>query len=129
MLYTRLAAGLMALTVLLHVIGGGADVHQPLRAALPAPELAAYASVLWHAVTVVLAVLAGGLWVLATRDDPAFEAVLSGIQIGFAGLFVVYGLTRLGTVMAMPQWMLFLALPALTRFGQSRSAPSHRRVV
>jgi hypothetical protein len=71
-------------------------------------------------VTVVLVVLAGGLWVLARRDDPALEAILSGIQLGFAAIFVFYGLTRLGTVMPMNQWIIFLIIPALTRFGQSR---------
>ena len=73
-----------------------------------------------HMVTMVLVVLAGGLWVLAQRDDPALEAILSGIQLGFAAIFVFYGLTRLGTVMPMNQWTIFLIIPALTRFGQSR---------
>lgn len=120
MLWTRLAAALMGATVLIHVFAGGADVHLPLQATLADSGLAAIAAVLWHAVTVVLIVLACGLWVLARRHDPALETVLAGIQIGFAALFLVYGLTRLGTVWDMPQWVIFLAIPALTRFGQSR---------
>ena len=120
MIWTRLAAALMGLTALLHVFGGGPEVHDPLQAALSDPFLAAFAAVLWHVVTLVLVVLAGGLWVLAQRHDPALEAILSGIQLGFAALFVFYGLTRLGTVMPMSQWIIFLAIPALTRFGQSR---------
>ena len=119
--WTRLAAALMGLTVLLHLFGGGPEVHAPLQAALTDPLLAAFATVLWHAVTVVLAVLAGGLWVLAQRRDPALEAILSGIQLGLAALFIFYGLTRLGTVMPMNQWIIFLAIPALTRLGQSRN--------
>ena len=119
--WTRLAAALMGLTVLLHLFGGGPEVHAPLQAALTDPLLAAFATVLWHAVTVVLAVLAGGLWVLAQRRDPALEAILSGIQLGLAALFVFYGVTRLGTVMPMNQWIIFLAIPALTRLGQSRN--------
>ena len=118
--WTRLAAALMGLTVLLHVFGGGPEVHAPLQAALTDPFLAAFAAVLWHAVTVVLAVLAGGLWVLAQRRDPALEAILSGIQLGFAALFIFYGLTRLGTIMPMIQWIIFLVIPAMTRVGQSR---------
>ena len=120
MIWTRLAAALMGLTFLLHVLSGGPEVHAPLQSALHDPFLAAFAAVLWHAVSVVLAVLAGGLWVLAERRDPAWEAALSAIQLGFAALFVFYGLTRLGTLVAMPQWLIFLAIPALTRFGQSR---------
>lgn len=120
--WTRLAAGLMGLTLLLHVFGGGPEVHRPLQDALADPTLAAFAAVLWHAVSVVLAVLAAGLWVLGARRDLAFEAVLSGIQLGFAALFVAYGITRLGTVWDMQQWIIFLAIPAVTRFGQSRKS-------
>jgi hypothetical protein len=118
--WTRLAAALMGLTVLIHVFGGGPEVHDPLQVALSDPFLAAFAAVLWHMVTVALVVLAGGLWVLAKRHDSALEAILSGIQLGFAAVFVFYGLTRLGTVMPMNQWIIFLIIPALTRFGQSR---------
>lgn len=123
MSWTRLAATLMGLTVLLHVFGGGPDVHDPLQAALSDPALAAFAAVLWHMVTLVLIVLAGGLWVLARRRDLALEAILSGIQLGFAALFIAYGLARLGTVIPMSQWIIFLTIPALTRFGQSRKRP------
>jgi fumarate reductase subunit D len=118
--WTRLAAALMGLTVFLHVFGGGPEVYDPLQAALSDPFLAAFAAVLWHMVTLVLIVLAGGIWVLARRQDPALEAILSGIQLGFAALFVFYGLARLGTVMPMSQWIIFLIIPGMTRFGQSR---------
>lgn len=120
MLWTRLAAALMGATVLIHVIAGGVDVYVPTQTALANTGLAAIAAVLWHAVTVVLIVLTYGLWVLAKRRDLAFEIVLSGVQVGFAAVFLFYGLTRLGTVGDMPQWVIFLAIPALTRFGQSR---------
>ncbi|RUM26151.1 hypothetical protein EFQ99_07690 [Rhizobium vallis] len=116
--WTRLAAALMGLTLLIHVYAGGSEVYDPLQAALPDEFLAAFAAILWHAVTVVLAVIAGGLWILAQRHDPALEAILSAIQLGLAALFIFYGLTRLGTVIPMPQWIIFLAIPVLTRFGQ-----------
>jgi hypothetical protein len=118
--FTRLAAILMGLTVLLHVFGGGPEVYDPLQAALSDPFLAAFAAVLWHMTTLVQIGLAGGIWVLARRQDPALEAILSGIQLGFAALFVSYGLSRLGTVVPMSQWIIFLIIPAMTRFGQSR---------
>jgi hypothetical protein len=124
MLWTRISAALMAFTFLIHVIAGGKGVHAPLQAALTDPGLAAFAALLWHAVTVVLAVSAVGIWVLANRQDPALEAILSAIQLGLAALFIFYGLTRLGTLFLMPQWIIFLAIPLLTRFGQSRERPS-----
>lgn len=118
--WTRLASALMGATVFIHVFAGGPEVHNALLAALPDSGLAAWATILWHAITVVLVVLTFGLWALAKRQDPTLEAVLSGIQLGFAGLFVAYGLVRLGTLWPMPQWIIFTAIPALTRFGQSR---------
>lgn len=120
MAWTRLASGLMAITFFIHVFSGGPEVHAPLQSALVDEGLAAYAALLWHAVSVVLAVLAAGLWILAQRNDLPLEAILSAIQLGFAGLFVFYGLTRLGSLQIMPQWIIFLVIPALTRFGQSR---------
>lgn len=118
--WTDFAAALMALTLCIHLFAGGPEVHSSLQAALFDAGLAAFAAILWHAVSVVLAVLAVGLWVLARRHDPALEAMLSAIQLGFAALFIFYGLTRLGTLWSMPQWIIFSAIPALTRVGQSR---------
>ncbi|WP_439529040.1 hypothetical protein [Pannonibacter sp.] len=114
------AAVLMAATVVLHVVGGGPEVHDPLLAATVDPKLNAFVSVLWHAVTVVLVALAAGLAVLACRCDTALEAVLSGLQLGFAALFIGYGLMRLGNLTDMPQWVIFLSIPVLTRVGQMR---------
>ncbi|WP_322892285.1 hypothetical protein [Yoonia sp. 72] len=118
MLWTRLAADLMGPTVLIDVFARGADL--PLQTALHVPELAAFAAVLWHAVSVVLIVLTYGLWVLAQRRGLAFKFVLSGVQVGCPAMFLLYGLRRLGTVIDMPQWMIFLIIPALTRFDESR---------
>lgn len=121
---TLTAAGLMALTVGIHVFLGGQGVHLPLLAAVPDVGLAAFISVLWHAVTVVLIVLTIGLFRLAYHPDRSLEAVLSAIQLGFAALFLFYGATRLGTIWPMPQWVIFIGIPVLTRFGQRHS--SHR---
>ncbi|SOE08299.1 hypothetical protein SAMN05877838_0008 [Hoeflea halophila] len=117
---TATAAALMAVTVAIHVFMGGPEVHEPMLAEVTDITLNGYVSVLWHAVTVVLTALAAGLAVLAFRRDHALEAVLSGVQIGFAGLFVAYGLVRLGNLTDMPQWIIFLSIPLIARIGQSR---------
>lgn len=115
---TLIAALLMTLTVFVHIFPGGAEVHLPLQAA-PIPEgLKAISSVIWHAVTVMLIVIAGGTFWLWRHPNPALETALAAIQIGFTGLFLFYGLTRLGEISSMPQWVIFLAVPLLTRFGQ-----------
>jgi hypothetical protein len=117
---TRIASVLMLMTFFIHVFWGGPEVHDALQNILREPILGAFAAVLWHAVSVVLAALALGLWALSARRDPVLEAVLSGIQLGFAALFIVYGLVRVETLWLMPQWVIFLTIPAVTRLGQAR---------
>ena len=118
---TATAAALMAATLGIHLFMGGPEVHDPLLAGQPVPGLRAFTSVLWHAVTVNLLVFAVALAALARRPNRALEATLAATQIGFAGLFLAYGAVILGTVWPMPQWIIFLTIPALTRFGQARS--------
>lgn len=101
MRYPTLAAAVgMAATTLLHVFGGGPEVHQPIQASALELPLRAVAAVLWHAVTGLLAVL------------------LVAIQIGFAGLFLFYGQTMLGTVWTLGQWTIFAVLAVLIVWGQ-----------
>ncbi|MBU4529407.1 hypothetical protein [Hoeflea sp.] len=109
----------MAATVAIHVFLGGPEVHDPMLAVVTDTKLNAFVSVLWHAVTVVLITLTGGLAVLSFRRDLAMEAVLSGLQIGFAALFIASGLIRLGNLTDMPQWIIFLSIPLATRIGQA----------
>lgn len=118
---TLIAAGLMLMTLMVHVFAGGSDVHLPLLAETDNPGLAAFVSVLWHFVTLFLAVLCLGLVSLARHPNPALEAAFCALQLGFAALFLFYGTTRLGTVWLMPQWIVFLLVPALTRWGQSKA--------
>lgn len=115
---TALAAGLMGVTVLIHVYMGGPEYHDQYQTIITDPGYRAMAAVLWHAVTVVLVVLTGGLLWLARGSNPPLELALAGIQVGFALLFIWYGLSRLGTLWPMPQWLIFLGIPALTRLGQ-----------
>lgn len=112
-----LAAVLMALTVFIHVFMGGAVVMKPLRQT-PMPRLIhAVMDVVWHGVTVTLICLALGLFWLAWNENPALLWMICAIQIGFAALFIWYGLTQLRSLKPMPQWVIFLGIPALTLWG------------
>ncbi len=117
---TAIAAALMAMTLGIHLFMGGPEVHEAMLAGLQLPGLRAFASVLWHAVSVNLLVFSVALAALALRPNRALEATLAATQIGFAGLFLAYGAIVLGSVWPMPQWLIFLTIPALTRFGQAR---------
>jgi hypothetical protein len=114
---TLAAAALMAGTTLLHVIGGGAEFHVPLQNALLDPLLRAIAAVLWHFVTVMLALQTAALLWLSRHPEPGLAILLVAIQIGFATLFLFYGQIILGSVWILGQWTIFLALAVLIFLG------------
>ncbi len=121
---TLAAAILMAATTGLHVIGGGPEFHVPIQASSLDLPLRAISAVLWHMVTVLLAIQAVALLWLARHPNIPMTTLLLAIQIGFAGLFLFYGQTMLGTVWQLGQWTIFLALAALIAWGQSSAVRS-----
>lgn len=112
-----LAAGLMSITVLVHVFLGGPEIMPSVRKASIPRYVRAVMDVIWHAITVVLICIAGGLFWLVWHDNPALLWVLCAIQIGFAGLFIWYGARQLRTLWIMPQWVVFLGVPALSVYA------------
>jgi hypothetical protein len=110
-----IAAIVTLATTAVHVVLGGPEVRDPLLAS-NAPDIAkAVGSVVWHAVTAVLAI--NGAALLAAAFKPALRQVIAGLVsaqfLAFAVLFVVYGISRFGSVWPMPQWTVFLIIPAL----------------
>ncbi len=114
---TLLAAGMMAATCALHVFGGGPEFHGPIQASDMALPLRAISAILWHAVSLLLAIQAVALIWMARHPHDGMAALLVAIQISFAGLFLFYGQTMMGTVWALGQWTVFLALAALIGWG------------
>lgn len=84
----------------------------------PEPAKAVW-SVVWHAVTAVMAL--GGLALIAAAFLPAYALALSILPISLfltaAGLFIVYGQKRLGTIRVLPQWTAFLVISTLGLIG------------
>ena len=114
-----LAAVISTITIGLHVYGGGIEVYQPILSANLTPILKAYTSILWHSVTVILVINTGGLFLAAFKPlQLKILSLLISIQyLAFAGLFIFYGLSQLGTLLLMPQWIIFICMSALTLFG------------
>ena len=123
---TLAAAGLMAATFGLHVFGGGPEFHHPIQASSLDLPLRAISAVLWHAVTVTLALQAAALLWLAKHPNRPMASLLIAIQICYAGLFLFYGQTMLGTIWQLGQWTIFLALAALILWGGLRSSKTRR---
>ena len=115
-----LSAGIAALLLdLVHIFLGGREIHRPMVAAhWPEPAKAIW-SVVWHAVTALIALGGVALIVAAVLPDQALAlaALPIALFLAFAGLFIGYGLIRLGTVRILPQWIAFLGISALGLIG------------
>lgn len=113
-------AGVLSLILTaVHVFGGGADVHVPLLESNAADVVKGFASVVWHGVTVAL-LMCSVLLFMAARHE-AYRTMLTGIVIvfylAFAGLFMVYGILRFGTVFLMLPWIGFLVVVGVAALG------------
>lgn len=108
------AAVLLFATVLIHVFAGGPEIHQTIRhSAMPA-EVRAVGSVIWHVTTWVLILMTVATAWLVRDDNRALEAMVVALHLGFAVLFIGFGLFLLGSPWPMPQWTLFLGIAVLT---------------
>lgn len=123
------AAGALLLTTWVHVYLGGPEIHHVIQVSDLPPDLRALSAVLWHAVTIALLVFAAGCIWLARTPNPALVLLIGAIQVGYAGLFLFYGVTRLGTLWVMPQWIIFLLVPALMVIGLRRDRAPRTGVV
>lgn len=119
--YYLVAALMMGLTVLIHVFAGGPEIHDPIQASSLPPTVRAVAAVIWHAITWILILMAVGIAWLSRNPNPALDAMVVAIQLGFAALFLFYGTWLLGTVWPMPQWIIFTAIPALMIWGRHQA--------
>jgi len=120
-----LAAGtLAAIAAAIHVFVGGPAVYHPLLASSLDPTAKAVWSSVWHGVSVALVANAVAM-LLAARGGAAARgaAILAtAIAFGFAATFLGYGMVRLGSPAATPQWTIFLAIAVLATIGLRRPA-------
>ncbi|MGH1414320.1 MAG: hypothetical protein ACRBB0_12575 [Pelagimonas sp.] len=126
---------LMIFIVVVHVFLGGPQYAAAFAEQLSTPDLRAMSGVLWHAVTVALIGFAISYMWLAFHHNPALCVAVSVLQIGWAGLFLYYGITQLGELGTQPQWVLFLGFPMAAYWAERQrrnmvgSGPSHIRAV
>lgn len=122
-----LAAGaLSAAGTVLHVFGGGPEIHDPLLAHDLPGFLKAFVSVLWHFVTLIIFTNSIALFYAAKNQRHAAPLVLivCAQYLLFAGLFLIYGWHRLGNLTDMPQWSLFLLISVPALIGLKRASVS-----
>jgi len=120
MSYWISAAGVLSLVfVMFHIFGGGSGVHEPLLNSAQSVELKGYVSVIWHGVTASM-LLCAALFLIAARNLRLRKALtlVAVVQFAaFAALFIFYGLTRMGSVLVMPQWIGFLLIAGVALVG------------
>jgi len=111
------ATALSALLLVAHVFGGGKEVHVPMLESGLNRLLKAYTSVIWHAITAILAIGTGALLWAALGRGSGMALVIALQYLAFVGLFLAYGISRLKSVWVMPQWTAFLLISTLTGVG------------
>lgn len=128
---TIATAGILSLALTaIHVIGGGTDVHLPLLESDASDVLKGFVSVVWHGVTVNMFICS--VMLLIAAKIPKYRTVMTGLVIAnylaFTGLFLFYGITRLGTVFLMVPWIGFFIIVIVATVGllpgTSRLKPS-----
>ncbi|KZL14494.1 hypothetical protein [Pseudovibrio sp. Ad37] len=115
-----LASGILSLLLMLvHVFLGGPEIHGAVLGSDLHPVVIAVLSVVWHGITVVMLVNGVLLLAAAFREELAAGVawVVIGQYGGFTLLFIYYGLTQLGNLMDMPQWISFAIIAGCVVMG------------
>lgn len=115
------AAGLMALTTLVHLFAGGPEIYAPLRDATLAPVVVSTLSVVWHMISLLLGLYTVALFWLWQRSNDHLAVFICAGQIAFALLFVTYGIADFGSVLPLPQWTIFALTAAFIGLGLRKS--------
>ena len=114
------ASLIMGVTCLVHVFAGGPELYDPLRLSDLSVSARATFSVVWHFTTMQLFLLTIGLLYLALFANKALFAFVLTTVIGFAALFIGYGLHDLGSVWPLPQWIAFALCAGCMMWGMRR---------
>ncbi len=122
------AGALLWLTTYVHVFLGGPEIHHVIQASDLAADVRGVSAVLWHAVTAIIVLFAVACTHLARRSNREMALLVIGVQLGFAALFVFYGLTLLGSLWVMPQWVIFTLIPAVMALGMGRTEAKNTHV-
>lgn len=117
------AAALSALTLAAHFFGGGPQYHTPAMASSLSIEDKTVYTVIWHAVTAILVIntLAFAHATYSRKFRTGFVFLTSAQYLSWGFLFVYFGLTRLGDLWTLPQWIAFFLIPAVAIWGLKES--------
>lgn len=107
-----------------HVFGGGPEFHLTALASNLLVDQKAVYSVLWHFASATLFINSAALFLAAFKPEHRNLSALVCLQFfAFGGLFIGYGMLRLGSPWVLPQWLFFALICVLAAFGYMRGRP------
>ena len=112
----------MGLMIGVHLFAGAPEIMGPILQANLHPVIKATAMVVWHLATLFLALMTFGIANLTKSRNAALSLFIILIQLSFAGLFLWYNITLFSGLFALPQWTIFLIVPALMGYAQLKDA-------
>jgi len=117
-----LGSAVFAGTALIHMFLGIPDVAAPIDAAPLDAEIRATALAAWHIITWHFVLVALGLLLLATGrlKSKALAWGAAAMALGDGAIFASMSLTRFGSVIVLPQWVLFAAALTALAWGLIR---------
>jgi len=117
------AAALMGLTTAVHLFAGTKDIMTPIMETdLLHPVVRGVAMVVWHMVTLVLALSTLGIAYLSGSQNIALSSFVFALMLGFGLIFLVLNISMFGALFAMPQWTVFLLTATLMGVSVFKSA-------
>ena len=103
------ASALMGLTTGVHLFLGTGEIMTPILSSETLhPVVQSTTLVVWHMVTLVLAVSTVAMAYLAKQPNKALALFIMTLHFGFAAIFLYVTLTMFGALFTLPQWSAFL---------------------
>ncbi len=114
------AAVLSAVACLVHLFVGGPAFYAPALTHLGDVD-GAILSAVWHGVSLILAINTVAFALAAQPLEPAASSLQpTAIALSLAVTFLGFGLVRLSSLTATPQWTIFLLIGVLGLIGWRR---------
>ena len=108
------AAALMGVTTGVHLLLGTGEIMTPiLETESIHPVIKGTTLVVWHMITLILAMSTGAIFYLAKNANKALAVFVMALQFGFAAIFLSVTLTMFSALFTLPQWSAFFLTGAL----------------
>lgn len=114
--WNLVAFGVMVLTVVAHVFGGGPEIWLPVYESNLPQTIRITMGLVWHGLSVLFVIMAGLSMVAYFKPQlsAGINLSLAPINLGIGGLALIYGFASTNSLLVLPQWILFLPMAYFT---------------